>query len=340
MTERSCVLVCRERFARRVLDWWVFSPLNTTNQATSAVVGIEFWNSGQEFWGFGSGDTLGPMTIALGQNNYTIKLFPLTGSPESNTTLTSIEPGKDATLVAQVYDQNNQLVPNVGVMIEADVVMKSGGHEHHDGQRPKGKLNGQDPPIITGSTGASGFSFTFKAPAPAGDHILKATCTDRTCTQQGPDRVWVGVKGLLPLPADSTYALIPNQDVYHPDNHYLIYDAENRMLQLADLYRARFPNNPVLHLNDASLERGGIFDIYSNWVRPHAEHCMGTVIDIRANDAPGAVPDAIRNEFQRIAANIGVDAMWEIPVVKGKKMPGLRHYHVRLMGKEGLQCPW
>lgn len=273
---------------------------------------------------------------------YFIKLVNDAGSSVPGA-LADVEPGKDATLVAQVYDQNNQLVPNVGVRIEADVVEYTGGHKHpNNAQRPKGKLNNQDPPIVTGSTGAGGFSFTFNAPAPAGDHTLKATCTGgKTCTPQGPDRVWVGVKGLLPLPADSTYALIPNRDVYHPDNHYLTYDAENRMLQLAGLYRARFPNNPVLHLNDASLERGGIFDIYSNWVRPHAEHCMGTVIDIRANDAPGAVPDAIRNEFQRIAANIGVDAMWEVPEDNNRKpVWSLRHYHVRLMGKEGLQCPW
>jgi len=270
-----------------------------------------------------------------GQNLH-VKLSPLNGLPESSTTLNSIEPGKDTSLVAQVYDQNNQLVPNVGVQIEADVVMKSGGHEHHDSQRPKGKLNGQDPPIITGNTGASGFSFTFNAPAPAGDHTLTATCTGgKNCTQQGPDRVWVGVKDLVPLYGATLYALV-GSDAYHPDNHYLTSSAQSQVMWLVQLYRQRYPNDPVLHLNDASLERGGLFDIQypgrgtTWWTPPHKTHRFGVEIDIRANSLSGAIPATNFKVFEGFVKRVGASTCPSAG--PGYINTSNQHYHVCLMG--------
>jgi hypothetical protein len=258
------------------------------------------------------------------------------GQSESGIILTSVEPGKAAALIARVYDQNNQLVPNVGVEIKVDIVVaNSGGHKHHDSQRPKGKLNGQDPPIVTGSTDAGGFSFTFNAPAPAGDHTLKASCTDRTCTQQGPDRVWVGVKDLVPLNSAPLYALI-GSDTYHPNNHYLTNSALGQAVWLAQLYRQRFPNDPVLHLNDASLERGGLFDIQypgrgaTWWTTPHKTHRFGTDIDIRANIASGAIPAANFKIFEGFVKRVGASSCPSVG--PGYRNTSNQHYHVCLMG--------
>lgn len=271
--------------------------------------------------------------------NLHIKLAPLTGLPESSTTITSVEPGKDAALVAHVIDQNNQLVPNVGVKIEAEVIANTGGHKHHDSQRPKGKLNNQDPPTVTGSTGAGGFSFTFNAPAPAGDHTLKASCTGgKTCTQQGPDRVWVGVKDLVALYGAPFYVLT-GSDAVHPDNHYLTNSALEQVIWLAQLYRGDFPNDPVLYLNDASLERGGMFDIQHPgrgttwWTTPHKTHRFGVEIDIRANPQinPGtAIPAANFLAFEDLARELGA-------TLCPKTGPSYvntsnQHYHVCLMG--------
>jgi hypothetical protein len=36
-------------------------PPGTTTQASSALVGIEFWNASQEFWGFGDDEVIGPI---------------------------------------------------------------------------------------------------------------------------------------------------------------------------------------------------------------------------------------------------------------------------------------
>ena len=269
------------------------------------------------------------------QPQYTVRLSSAGASPssESNSIVSYAEPGKTASLVARVYDKNSRLVSNVGVKLEVvEVVPKSGGHQHHDSSRPKGGLGGPQPTphIVNGNTGSggNGFAFTFTAPAPSGDHKIKATCTDSACKQEGPDTVWVGIKNLIPLPTNNNYVLIPNRDTNHPDNHYMTYDAQNKLMQLADFYRARFPRNPLLHINDASLERGGLFDIDSNWSylpKGHKAHRRGESTDIRAN--PDFNPDTaipVRNfeEFKRAVESLGGKTSIHSPGVSNQ------HFHV------------
>jgi len=286
-----------------------------------------------------------------------VRLSLTDGSAETDTTLTSVEPGKATeTLVAKVYNQNDQLVPNVEVKLEVEVVKETGGHKHHDDNRPrpKGTLSGgtpTSPDVIAGNTGTDGFVFTFTAPAPAGDHTITASCTDRTCTQEGPDTVWAGVKGLkdiLPGP----YRLIGSDGKVvgwtptHHDNHYLTVNAMSKLRDLGYWYSTvSFPLRPKLYINDASLERGGIFDINNNWKSPHFEHCRGAVVDIRANGVDGALnissgDDPMIDDIKEMAKRFGIDAKWDVPVDKdGKIYWNLRHFHVRLLGQEGLACP-
>ena len=164
---------------------------------------IDRWGNGPgRCWYFRCKDT----------QQYVLKLTTVSNTAESSTTIRSIEPSQTTSLLARVYNQNNQIVPNVNVRLETDAVPDSGGHRHRT-DRPKGSLDGPNPTphIITGSTGSNGFTFQFKAPEVAGDHKLKATCTDITCTLQGPNTVWVGIKKLIPLPAINSYVLLPNR---------------------------------------------------------------------------------------------------------------------------------
>jgi hypothetical protein len=272
---------------------------------------------------------------------YKIKIEVPGGVPESATILRSTEPGKTAALVARVYDQNNQLVPNVNVKLEVDVTPNSGGHQHPNApNRPKGSLsNGVTAgPIVTGSTGNGGMPFTFLSPAPAGDHKITAACTDRTCTPEGPNQMWVGVcptcspKGLRPIPANPNYVLIPNADTFHPDNHYLTLAVSGLVRTLANVYRSRFTNDPVLHLNDASLERGGLFDnLYDGrlaagwWKPPHPTHRKGTDIDIRWNPTKHpttSIPDRNVDKFKKEALDLGGKA---VPAYVGTDN---QHFHV------------
>lgn len=261
---------------------------------------------------------------------HVIKLAPRVGSPESGTILTSIEPGKDTSgIIAKVYNQSGQLIQNVGVKLEVIVGENSGGHRHHAG-RPKGTLGvgHTRSNVITGNTRSSGLLFGYTAPAIAGNYKIKASCTDRTCTQQGPDTVWVGIKNLLPLPANNNYVLIGENNA-HPDNHYMTYPAHIKLMQLADLYRRNFPGDPKLHINDASLERGGLFDIDGNWSylpKGHKSHRRGTDVDIRANPdiyPKEAIPVRNFQEFEWITVELGGEAR---PHSEGKPN---QHYHVK-----------
>lgn len=200
---------------------------------------------------------------------------------------------------------------------------------------------------VTDASGKTLFNFT--APMPAGDHRLRAICDGdpNKCTQEGPDLVWVGHKNLRSLAGSSLYNLI-GQTATHPNNHYLTPTAIERVTVFSALYRAKFPALAVLHLNDASLERGGIFDLYPDsppWVAPHLEHCRGTVVDIRANGANGALNIASRTDpmidgVVSTAQIVGAQAIFEVPQdSSGDEIWRLRHFHTRLMGQEGTQCP-
>jgi hypothetical protein len=271
--------------------------------------------------------------------NHVIKLSRVDGIPESGAIVTSTEPGNSTNLIARVYDQAGTLVPNVNVRLEVDAVAASGGHpEQHHPNRPKGLLsNGiQAATMVDGNTGADGFRFTFLAPAPAGDHKMKATCTDRACTPEGPDTVWVGVcptcspKGLVPLTPSGSYELVGFTPSHPVNSHNLKPDVSAWVRALANVYRSRFPQDPVLHLNDASLERGGLFDSDAHkgkpWQPPHPTHRKGTDIDIRWNPTKHpttSIPDGNVDKFKEEVSDLGGKA---VPAYVGTDN---QHFHVQ-----------
>jgi hypothetical protein len=305
----------------------------------SAFVAIELWNSAQEFWGFGSGDVIGPMAIALvpcpsgqalnpvtGQceGRYTIKLEN-PGIPATTGTLAEVEPGKSVALVAQVYDENNVRVPGISVTLQSEVTAYSGGHQHDDTIR-----HTQHAGAVPASV-ASGNSFTFTAPALAGDHTITAQCSDNSCgTASGS--VWAGIRGLVSIPTSGFWNLYGDTSI-HPAGHYLTSAALGKLIELAQLYKqVYFPlNTPVLQLNDASLERGGLFDLgpAANsvfWRPPHAEHRQGMEIDIQANGAASAIPQANFQDFRDLLRKLQMTRIeHDLNVSNG-------HFHVRLTG--------
>ena len=214
-----------------------------------------------------------------------------------------IEPSGSARVIAKVINTlTGQPKEGVTVSIKIDVDVTSGGHDHGERipPRPKGALS-----PATGTTGPDGtVSFNFGAPEVSGTHTFTASCVSPACTNEGTARMDVKVDGLAPIPDDPTpYALVGGEaDKQHHDNHYLTNSAFNQLVVLAINYHFLYPNEPVLHLNDASLVWGGLFDKDGDWDTPHEKHRRGVVIDIRANMAPGNIPESLFTDFKALAA--------------------------------------
>ena len=128
--------------------------------------------------------------------------------------------------------------------------------------------------------------------------------------------MWVGIRHLQSFQADPSYVLIrPNSDQNHPTNHYVTVIVQERIQGLAQDYHGEFPRDPLLHLNDASLIRGGLFDLAANWSsqpRGHSTHRNGTDVDVRANefyhDPNESISSSNYVDFMRLAASHGCNA--------------------------------
>ena len=216
----------------------------------------------------------------------------------------------------------------------------SRGHKHGESNaaiRPRGDLSGTVTCPSTApfrSVCATGVTssqapyigeawFTFNAPAPAGTHSFTATCTG--CSSSATATLDVKVTGLELIPNSSVYTLTYADGTgigatdNHKENHYLTPTAASVLFGIAASYQmsaefwqviqkrrgGKIDVPPLLHLNDASVEWGGLFDITGEWHPSHHEHRRGTVIDVVANANPGAVLPSHFTEFQKIALAFG-----------------------------------
>jgi len=246
------------------------------------------------------------------------------------------------TAYAQVVNPKTKLPkPGVQVRFSVDVVANTGGHDaRHSAMRPKGKLldcrdnttEVETTICITQLDGRA--TVTFKAPIVSGTHTIIATCVSPACTSQASGHINVKVGGLKTIPTSPFYRQIGQTD-FHLENNYLIPDAATILWRMAAAYHfeAQFKRNgaspPLLPLNDASLTWGGKFDIHGQWTTQggHSEHRRGTVIDIRANSAAGAISTQNFKKFISLAKFFGARAAVHL---SGK---ATQHFHVRLLGR-------
>lgn len=183
--------------------------------------------------------------------------------------------------------------------------------------------------------------FTFNAPQASGTHSFTATCVSPACTNSASGNIDVKVDGLWPIPASAYYSLtedgsskVIGSTTDHPSNHYLHSVASMQLWQLAgDYYNYQIQNGvatpTLLHLNDASLKWGGVFDLDADWVPDHKEHRRGTVIDVRANSNSGAIPPELFKKFIEMATRLGIDPHLEYI---GDTVN--QHFHVRLLNRK------
>lgn len=209
-----------------------------------------------------------------------------------------------------------------------DVIDGTGGHLHIGSGRPRGSV------LYPGrnTTDDDGYlPFTFYAPSPAGDHLISARCRDRDCGEWN-GKIWVGIQGLQSLYDTYLYQLVGSKTV-HPQSHYLTLNVTGSVVWLAELYLSEFKSDPVLHYNDASLERGGLFDISANWSTGpwgHQSHRRGDIIDVRANPAVNpdtAIPERNFLRFEEFACEAGGRARIHSP-----NDPNNQHFHIEFHG--------
>jgi hypothetical protein len=253
---------------------------------------------------------------------------------------TEIEPkpfGADAealTFAVEVTDCEGTYLPDISVETTVTVDAKSGGHNgtHATSTRPTGGLRDE------GATGAGTASVVRKSnqdgmiylefvPSEvSGVHTITAKCTTVTCIEPDPPlEVGVKVAGLKPIDPYVFYTLIEldgtgknigDTPQHHSGvNHYLHPKATENLKRLA-LYYSFLLGEPIpekLHINDASLPEGGLFDIGGAWTVDHKYHRKGRVVDIRGNQAPGAIPDDpyYHRVLSDAAMYAGVIARWE-----------------------------
>ncbi|OGT07083.1 MAG: hypothetical protein A2143_12205 [Gallionellales bacterium RBG_16_57_15] len=215
--------------------------------------------------------------------------------PQDQTRLPDVEPGSSREVAARVTSvQTGQPKQGAVVRFRLDVDLTSGGHDHGEtyGRRSRGTISGcvaesgGTPDTYDCTTGADGYTgFTFNAPDASGTHTFTANCISHACSGSKTFNINVKVDGLVPIPADpALYTFIGGEaDKKHHDNHYLTDSALSQLVVMAINYHFLYPDEPVLHLNDASLVLGGLFDKDGDWDTPHEKHRRGVVIDIRAN---------------------------------------------------------
>lgn len=235
--------------------------------------------------------------------------------------------GVERAKLRAVVTCNGAPAPAVQLRPSSTVEARSGGHDHHDEARQKG---GFQSPNGFLSDPQGYVDFFFVAPEVSGDHTLKIECAQVEC-RPATGKVWVGIKDLVSLYDTHLYTLV-GKTGSHPRNHHLTWQATGQAVWLAELYKARFPSDPTLRYNDASLERGGLFDIDANWSRKpngHERHRYGNIMDVQANPAQHpttAIPELNFEEFKKLACKTGGEA--------GLHSPGTpnQHYHVEFTG--------
>lgn len=181
--------------------------------------------------------------------------------------------------VAFCKRSDNATVANCSVTLALASEPRSGGHDHHDENRPKGELS-----ATTGTTGSDGFRFTYTVPQTSG--LVTMTATGKT--SDGADipsataKIRVAFPGFIQLAADPSFVLTGSKPI-HVQNQWGQPDFIAVLREVAaewDWFRAANSDVPLLTLNDISLINGGLFDINADWRTSHCGHRKGNSIDL------------------------------------------------------------
>ncbi|MEW5767956.1 MAG: hypothetical protein AB1797_10095 [bacterium] len=203
-----------------------------------------------------------------------------TGSGTPNMTL----------VIVAVTDAEDNPVPGVNIILEAEAIQYSGGHQHNS-DRPAGRFDRDE-----GITDANGeFRSRYTASAFGGEEVIIGR-SQECPNEEGRATLTVRMPGLRALGSGTGYILTGSTPA-HPDNHYGTSTTNNALEIVAREYAFLYSGSQ-LRYNDMSLMYGGLFDIGppygSLWHTPQREHRAGRNVDV------GIVSIGRQNMLRRI----------------------------------------
>jgi Putative Ig domain len=248
---------------------------------------------------------------------------------------------KQLSFAVTCLDQSGTLLTNCDVLVAVQPTIggnASAGHDHDDSSRPIGGLFLGNSFVlastVAGNTGNSELDVNYESGEVAGDVQVQvsgslngSSITGKTFT------IHVGIDGLSPLAQAGDYVLT-GETFPHSANHFALQSMKTSLQLLTIAYHIRFPIDPLLPINDTSLEKGGLFDINANWHTPHTLHRFGNDADIGSgNQQPMTywVPLANRSVLLHMLAGVGLHAISEGEskcYPSGNSEP-CSHWHVR-----------
>ena len=204
-----------------------------------------------------------------------------------------------------VVDQFGRIIPNSDITIVYDPVANSGGHQHHDASRPKGRYDPE-----SGNTGSDGFlPVTYTAPEVSGLIFTVFTCQTPTGVPCRP--AFGNVDVSIDLIAASCGTQV-GQKAAHPSNNHALPSLQAACTSALSDYTARYPGSTLTY-NDMSLQWGGLFDCGANtppcpggaaWQPPHAGHRWGDNADFEHDFVPVSRRRVLRDVIENAGFRI------------------------------------
>lgn len=237
--------------------------------------------------------------------------------------------------VSCVNTLTNELVPNCDVQLLYNIVAGSGGHVHHDSNRPAGSFS----PVAanTGSTGS--FTLTYTSPEPSGQtNVTVVASLGGAPLSPVVFRIHTAYTGLVAMGNGRAGFNVNTASLGHDSNNqYLSQDVADQVADLPDEFRNELAPQqvPAQQIPDLtyvamSLPDGGLFDVDANndgridnpWHPPHASHRFGGDVDLRIRDIPRRFRQALHTAI--INEGFGFPSLSESP-----GNPDANHWHLR-----------
>lgn len=177
------------------------------------------------------------------------------------------------------------------------------GHDHSNAAPPIEFPNNDR--CKSGIPMNTGVSWMFKTPKHAA-HLSLTWTWSGACSGSQTKTAQSGIEGLALLSAGSGYTLV-GATAKHGTNHFAVPEVLSAIPLLASDYRAEFPKDPSLLVNDISLRYGGLFDIGGDWAAPHITHRSGYHVDMQKS----TIPAAHQARFEELAAKHGARILVE-----------------------------